>query len=400
MNSKKDKKIFDIAIIGAGPVGIAFACSFAKTNVKIAIIEKQPKKILANPKIDGREIALTHRSADVLKELNVWQSIPAKLITTIKEARVLNGNSKYFLDFTHQQLQKECLGYLIPNNLIRKYLYKRLTNLSNVTLMDEVSCISIDTSNNEYSSIQLSNGEKIKASLVVASDSRFSESRTLMGISAFIHNFNKNMIVCRMEHEKPHNNIAYEFFRYTQTQASLPYVNKQSSIVTTVSKEMSKSLMKMNNKKFNKEMQSNFNNFFGKMKLIGKRYSYPMITVYSKKFVAQRFALIGDAAVGMHPVGMHPVTAHGFNLGLKGLEIITKEIKSAIERKIDFGLPLVLRRYQSKLHRVAIPIYLSTNGIVSLYTNTTAPAMLARQFVLRAVNIIKPIKQTFLQVLR
>ena len=99
MNSKKkNKMIFDIAIIGAGPVGIAFACSFAKTNLKIAIIEKQPKKILANPKIDGREIALTHRSADILKELNVWKSIPAKLITTIKEARVLNGNSKYFLD--------------------------------------------------------------------------------------------------------------------------------------------------------------------------------------------------------------------------------------------------------------------------------------------------------------
>jgi ubiquinone biosynthesis UbiH/UbiF/VisC/COQ6 family hydroxylase len=363
--------------------------------MKIAIIEKQSKKILANPKIDGREIALTHRSSDILKELNVWQNIPAKLITTIKEARVLNGNSKYFLDFTHQELQKECLGYLIPNNLIRKYLYKKLTNLSNVTLMDEVSCISIDASNNEFSSIQLSNGEKIKASLVVASDSRFSESRKLMGISAFIHDFNKNMIVCRMKHEKSHNNIAYEFFRYNQTQASLPYINKESSIVTTISKEASKSLMKMNNKKFNKEMQSNFNNFFGKMKLIGKRYSYPMITVYSKKFVAQRFALIGDAAVGMHPV-----TAHGFNLGLKGLEILTKEIKSAIEDKIDFGLPLVLQRYQSKLHRVAIPIYLSTNGIVGLYTNTTVPAMLVRQFVLRAVNIIKPIKQTFLQVLR
>ena len=395
MNSKKDKKIFDIAIIGAGPVGIAFACSFAKTNVKIAIIEKQPKKILANPKIDGREIALTHRSADVLKELNVWQSIPAKLITTIKEARVLNGNSKYFLDFTHQQLQKECLGYLIPNNLIRKYLYKRLTNIPNVTLIDKVNCISIDTGNNEYSSIQLSNGEKIKASLIVASDSRFSKARSMMNISAFIHDFNKNMIVCRMEHEKPHNNIAYEFFRYTQTQASLPYIKKQSSIVTTVSRKTSKFLMKIDNKKFNKEIRSNFNNFFGEMKLIGKRYSYPMITTYSKKFVAHRFALIGDAAVGMHPV-----TAHGFNLGLKGLEIITKEIKSAIKHKIDFGSPLVLRKYQYKLHRIAIPIYLGTNGIVSLYTNTTVPAMLARQFILKAVNLLKPVKQTFLQVLR
>jgi|TARA_B100000959_G_scaffold46552_1_gene47398 ubiquinone biosynthesis UbiH/UbiF/VisC/COQ6 family hydroxylase len=395
MNSKKNKMIFDIAIIGAGPVGIAFACSFAKTNMKIVIIEKLPKKILAKPRIDGREIALTHRSADILKELNVWQNIPAKLITTIKEARVLNGNSKYFLDFTHQQLQKECLGYLIPNNLIRKYLYKRLTNIPNVTLIDKVNCISIDTGNNEYSSIQLSNGEKIKASLIVASDSRFSKARSMMNISAFIHDFNKNMIVCRMEHEKPHNNIAYEFFRYTQTQASLPYIKKQSSIVTTVSRKTSKFLMKIDNKKFNKEIRSNFNNFFGEMKLIGKRYSYPMITTYSKKFVAHRFALIGDAAVGMHPV-----TAHGFNLGLKGLEIITKEIKSAIKHKIDFGSPLVLRKYQYKLHRIAIPIYLGTNGIVSLYTNTTVPAMLARQFILKAVNLLKPVKQTFLQVLR
>ena len=395
MTSGKNKMIFDIVIIGGGPVGIALACSFANTKMKIAIIEKQPKKILADPKIDGREIALTHRSANILKELKVWQHIPAKLIATIKEARVLDGSSKYFLNFTHQQIQEECLGYIVPNNLIKKYLYKRLKNLSNVTLMDGEICMSIDTSNEKYSSILLSKGKKIKASLVVASDSRFSQARSMMGISAFTHDFDKNMIVCRMEHEKPHNNIAYEFFRYTQTQASLPYIKKQSSIVTTVSQETSASLMKINDKKFNKEIQNNFNNFFGKMKLIGKRYSYPMITVYSKKFVAHRFALIGDAAVGMHPV-----TAHGFNLGLKGLEILTEEIESAIKHKIDFGLPLVLRKYQSKLHRVAIPLYLSTNGIVSLYTNSTVPAMIARQFILRAVNNIKPIKQTFLQVLR
>ena len=76
--------------------------------------------------------------------------------------------------------------------------------------MDGINCISIDASNNEYSLIQLSNGKKIKASLVVASDSRFSEARSMMGIAAFVHDFNKNMIVCRMKHEKSHKNIAYE----------------------------------------------------------------------------------------------------------------------------------------------------------------------------------------------
>ena len=66
------------------------------------------------------------------------------------------------------------------------------------------------------------------------------------------------------------------------------------------------------------------------MRLIGNRYSYPMITTYSKKFVSRRFALIGDAAVGMHPV-----TAHGFNLGLKGLDILINEIEIAIKNKSD-----------------------------------------------------------------
>ena len=74
--------------------------------------------------------------------------------------------------------------------------------------------------------------------------------------------------------------------------------------------------------------------------------------------------------------------------------------KSAIVNNVDIGLPNVLRKYQSTFHRAAIPLYLSTNGIVNLYTNTTFPAIIARQFVLRMVNLIKPVKQAFLHVLK
>ena len=90
---KKVKEInFDICIIGAGPAGIAFACGLNKTRKKVVIIEKSPKKTLENPKIDGREIALTHHSVNFLKELGVWRYIPTKLISKIKEARVLDGS--------------------------------------------------------------------------------------------------------------------------------------------------------------------------------------------------------------------------------------------------------------------------------------------------------------------
>ena len=93
MTSKKNEMIFDIAVVGAGPIGIAFACGFADTNMRVVIVEKQAKKILEHPKIYGREVALTHHSANILKELGVWNHIPAKLISAIKEARVLNGSS-------------------------------------------------------------------------------------------------------------------------------------------------------------------------------------------------------------------------------------------------------------------------------------------------------------------
>ena len=243
----ENNTIFDIVIIGAGPSGLAFACGFANTNIKIAIIDKLPNAVISNPKLDGREIALTHQSVEILKKLNVWQNFSKKIMSTIKEARILDGDSRYYLNFNHQEIQKENLGYLIPNHLIKKNLYKRFKKLSNITLIDKTECISINNGA-QYSLITLSNGKKIKTNLVIAADSRFSKIRSKMGIPAFVRDFNKDMVVCRMQHEKPHKNIAYEFFRYDQTQALLPYIKNQSGIITTVPRDLSSSLMAMNKK--------------------------------------------------------------------------------------------------------------------------------------------------------
>ena len=81
------------------------------------------------------------------------------------------------------------------------------------------------------------------------------------------------------------------------------------------------------------------------------------------------------------------------------LSILINEIKTAIKNKTDIGLTTVLQNYQFKLHRVAAPIYLATNGIVNLYTSTIFPAKLTRQFILRLVNTVKPVKRAFLSVL-
>ena len=66
---------FDVVIIGAGPSGLALACTLAKTKLKIAIIEKSSRNKFSKPKNDGRDIALTHRSINILKKFGILSQL-------------------------------------------------------------------------------------------------------------------------------------------------------------------------------------------------------------------------------------------------------------------------------------------------------------------------------------
>ena len=384
---------FDVIIAGAGPAGLSFARSLAGTGLKIAVIEKLPEKVLANPPADGRDIALTHFSARLLEELDVWRRFPDGAISMIREARVLNGNSSYFLHFDHRETDKDMLGYLVSNHLIRKALYEALAGFADVKLMAGVEVVSV-TTGAAGGSVRLSDGQVLEASLVVAADSRFSTIRRNMGIAVSMRDFGRVAVVCRMEHERPHDDIAYECFHYQQTLAVLPLGGNTSSIVITLPAAASQAIMNMDEAAFSRDIQDRFATRLGAMSLVGKRYSYPLVAVYANRFMATRFALIGDAAVGMHPV-----TAHGFNLGLRSQDTLAEEIRSALEQQIDIGAPQVLERYQRKHRLAALPLYLATNAIVKLYTDEILPAKILRSALLRLGNLVRPARLAIMRQL-
>lgn len=384
---------YDVVIIGAGPAGLSFACSLARINLNVVIIEKMTNESLVNPAYDGRDIALTHLSEKLLGKLGAWSRLPSDDISLIKEARVLDGTSSYYLHFDHRKVNHDALGYLVSNYLIRKSLYEQVETVPNVKVMTDTVVTSMET-NRKCASVLLSSGETIEADLIVAADSRFSETRRRAGISASMRDFGQVVIVCRMEHEKAHNNIAYECFHYGRTLAVLPLTGNQSSIVITTPTNKSHEVLNMDEDEFGDDISHRFNYYLGKMKLVSERFPYPLVAVHADKFVSTRFALIGDAAVGMHPV-----TAHGFNLGLRGQDTLAKEVKHALKRGDDIGSSTVLENYQSKHRKVTHPLYLATNGIVRLFTNDILPARIMRKAVLRLGNNIKPINRMIMNEL-
>lgn len=389
---------FDVAVIGAGPAGLSFARALSGAGLRIALVERAPEAGLAAPAYDGREIALTHRSVGLLRALGAWDRIPAEEVSPLREARVLNGKSGFALRFAPEDAADpgatgpDRLGQLVPNHRIRRALFEATAGLPDVTLLAGTRVVG-SGAGPRGARLRLEGGasagpEELHARLIVAADTRLSETRRRHGIGAFVRDFGQAMLVCRVAHERPHGGVATEWFGHGQTIAMLPLNGDLSSAVVTLPAPAIERLRTLEPGAFGAELARRYGHRLGAMRLAGTRHAYPLVATYAHRFVAKRLALVGDAAVGMHPV-----TAHGFNLGLRGAHALAQEIRAALARGGDVADPAALRRYEAG-HRLATgPLFAATNAIAGLYTDERLPARALRHAVLRLGAALPPVRR-------
>ena len=368
---------FDIIIVGAGPAGLSFARALAGSGLSIAIVEQQERQVLADPIYDGREIALTHRSIRALADLGAWARIPQIEVSVLSEARVFNGASPLALSFDTKGHPEQALGMLVSNHLIRRALFECVEEQEGVELKAGVKVVEPSATGLAVG-VRLSTGEKLSARLLVAADSRFSKVRDALAIDVEMNRLGKAMLVCRVEHECDHEHIATEWFGHGQTFAMLPLNGRQSSAVLTVPLDEAQRLAALGDAALSWDLSGRYSYRLGGMRVASSRHVYPLVTTFAKKFVVPSAALIGDTAVGMHPV-----TAHGFNLGLASAVTLAGEIRGALRLGLDWADNRLLRRYELRHRRAALPLYRATNLIVRLYNDERRSARIARDAAIR-----------------
>ena len=388
----------DIVIVGAGPSGLCLARSLSGQGLTIVVIEQQSLDAISNPAFDGREIALTQSSASAMKDLGLWQLIEPQAISQLRDAKILDGRSQFEMLIPHQLSKYQELGWLISNHVIRKAAYDATQEANDlhhdITLIPGRKVIKVKT-NLQMAGVVLDDETEISAKLVVAADNRFSTTRRMMGIAADMHDFGRNMLVCCMTHDAPHDHIAWEWFDYGQTLALLPMNpdpetgRYRSSVVITVASDEAEKLMKLSSAEFSRNAKERFGNRLGEMGLVSTIHAYPLVSVYPKRLVGIRFATVGDAAVGMHPV-----TAHGFNFGLLGVQQLLKEILGAHKVGKDIGDQALLLRYE-RTHRLKTkPLFLMTRLITEIYTKESPPAKFLRKALLHISEKLTPFKKS------
>ncbi len=376
----------DIIVIGAGPASLSFVHSMRNSSLQITVLEQAPEKAITKPQYDGRDIALTHASRELLRDLNVWQQFDQQEINPISKACVVDGDSPYSLDFDSQLKSYDALGFIISNHIIRQTLYKVTSTQANLSIMFDSNVTEITKTDDGYT-VSLADGQSFETKLLVAADSRFSKTRSQAGISADINDFARTAIVARMQHQVSNQLTAFECFQYGHTLAVLPLGEQQSSVVVTANTDKANDLLKFDDEAFIEFIQHNLKRRLGNMTLSSKRFNYPLVGVHARQFVKPHFALIGDAAVGMHPV-----TAHGFNLGLSSAHLLARQIIKALDSGQDYTTEKVLKGYQNRHIMETRVMYYGTNGVVKLFTDEHLPAKLARKAVLRLSNMLPPVK--------
>ena len=384
----------DAIVGGGGMVGLTLALALAQGGLKVVVADPVPAKAALDAGFDGRVSALSYSTVRMFRALDIWphlqtdaQPINDILVT---DAPLGETPSPFSLHFDSAEIGQP-MGAIAENRHIRRALFAALDKQPGITLISPAALTGLDVSDASIEA-SLSNGETVRAQLAVAADGRDSPMRDEMGIGTIGRSYPQWGIVATVEHEKPHNGVAYEHFLPSGPFAILPMTGNRSSLVWTEREDIAPAMMNLPEDAFNEEIARRFGSHLGATKAAGPRWSYPLKFHLARGFVKSRFALAGDSAHGIHPIA-----GQGLNLGLKDAAALAETVLDAARLGIDIGSLDVLKRYERWRRFDSLSLSVATDALNRLFSNDIAPLRLARDLGLGIVDSIPPLRQFFMR---
>jgi len=397
----------DVIVGGGGMVGLTLAVALARGGLDVVVADPVPKGAVLDARFDGRVSALAYASVRMFGALGVWPHLEAHAQPIndilVTDGRIGGQPSPFSLHFDAAEVGAAALGHIVENRHIRAGLFAVAETLPNLRLVAPAALTDLDALAGGVTAT-LGNGETIVAQLAVAADGRDSPMRELMGLQMISWAYPQTGIVATVEHEKPHNGVAYEHFLPSGPFAILPmapasnseaagqkYANR-SSLVWTEDEKLAPQMMKLEQDAFDAEIAKRFGAHLGATHAAGPRWSYPLKFHLARGFVKPRFALCGDSAHGIHPIA-----GQGLNLGLKDAAALTEVVLDTARLGLDIGSLTALEKYERWRRFDSFALSAATDGLNRLFSNDIAPLRFVRDLGMGIVDAIGPARRFFMR---
>lgn len=397
----------DVCIVGAGPVGGTLACRLGAAGISTAIVDRAALPPMEDPDFDGRAYAVASGPRRVLEAAGLWDRLPFKP-GPILDIRVTDGHvgrpaSKLFLHFDSREVATDAdpgapggaFGWMVEARSLRMAINARLHELEAVSVFAPASATVERQARTAI--VRVGGGVTVTCRLVVAAEGRGSPLRTQAGIPVTRIPYYQSGIVFAIAHEYPHHGAALEHFLPAGPFAQLPMAPAEaaaniSAIVWTERDAMARRMMALDDAAFLREVRRRLGDHLGEIRLLGRRWSYPLSAMIAHRYTDTRLALAGDAAHGVHPIA-----GQGLNLGFRDISTLGDLIIEALEGRDDPGAPALLSAYQAARRPDNIMMLAATDVLDRLFSNDILPVRLARDIGIAAVQRIPPLKRLFMQ---
>lgn len=383
-------EIGDILIVGGGLNGPALALALARAGHGVTVIDALPEKARRAADFDGRAYALALASVRLLRAIGVWDLVGDKaqpiLRIKVSDGRAGEGPAPFFLQFDHGEIEEGPMGHMVEDRFLRRALLdamKAEAGIARVT--GTVESQEVTPSGVR---LRLASGRQLGGRLVVGCDGRASATAARAGIARTGWGYGQTALVASVEHERPHGGVAHQFFMPPGPLAILPLPGNLCSIVWSESDATAAGFAALDDDDFMSVLRPRFGDFLGDIRLRGKRFSYPLGLSVANRLIADRLALVGDAAHGMHPIA-----GQGLNAGLRDVAALAEVVVQAARRGEDFAAADVLARYQRWRRFDTATLAAATDLTNRLFSNDNPLLRLGRDLGLGAVNALPALRR-------
>lgn len=379
--------LYDVAVVGTGPTGLAAALALSQLGADVAMIGPTPASGAAGH--DTRTAALLISSIDLLKALGAWTALAARA-APLKAIRIADASRSLFrapdVTFEAREIGLEAFGYNIPNTVLVDALYARAQAALALVLPANVEEIAFGDGR---AVLSLSEGGSLAARLVVGADGRQSICRRSAGIEVSEWHYDQRAIATSFSHARPHEGVSTELHREAGSITTVPMPDPTtSSLIWVETPPEINGLMERDAERFAGAVQEAIGDILGSVSETGPRATFPVIGLRAKTLAARRIALLGEAAHVLPPIG-----AQGLNLGLRDVAALADCVAMALRRGDDPGGTGVLDAYADSRR---LDVLTRTVGIDLMSRSMLTgflPLQMARGAVLHGLNALGPLRR-------
>ncbi len=398
----KNAASWRVVIAGGGLAGLSLALALKQALGDSLDVVMCDPALQRDPYGDKRAFAIAAAARRMLEALGIWLRVADKaqpiLDMVITDSRLNDPVRPAFLTFDGEVGEGEPFAHMIKAGDLTGAMVEACRH-AGVSLRPEgVDSFRIHST---HADVKLSGGEIVPAALLVAADGGRSRLREQAGIGWISWPYRQSGIVATITHERDHGGRAVEHFLPSGPFAILPLkpevasdgtTRHLSSIVWTERTDNVPGLLESDSEDLLAELERRFGLQLGRIAFETKPHAYPLAFGVARSFVADRVALLGDAA---HVI--HPIAGQGLNLGLHDAAALGEAIVDGVRLGQDPGSPEVLDAYERARRLDITAMGMITDGLNRLFSNDLLPVRLIRDLGLGLVDRMPVLKRFFIR---